>query len=62
MTVSREPGHSLDQVGLHNVASVYWNPTTPHLYEEVVKRNDMIMGVIRQRPIEGLVEFHKDTI
>jgi phosphoenolpyruvate carboxykinase (ATP) len=40
MTVSREPGHSLDQVGLHNVASVYWNPSTPHLYEEVVKRNE----------------------
>lgn len=40
MTVSREPGHSLDQVGLHNVASVYWNPTTPQLYEEVVKRNE----------------------
>jgi len=29
---------------------------------EVIQRNDMILGVIRQRPIEGLVEFHKDTI
>jgi len=28
----------------------------------VVERNDLILGVIRQRPIEGLVEFHKSTI
>jgi len=28
----------------------------------VLKRNDLIVGVIRQRPIEGLVEFHKDNI
>jgi phosphoenolpyruvate carboxykinase (ATP) len=40
MTVDREPGHSLDQVGLHNVARVYWNPSTPHLYEEVVQRRE----------------------
>jgi phosphoenolpyruvate carboxykinase (ATP) len=40
MTVTQEPGHSLDQVGLHNVAAVYWNPTTPHLYEEIIKRNE----------------------
>ncbi len=25
----------------------------------VLERNDLIVGVIRQRPIEGLVEFHK---
>jgi N-acetylglucosamine kinase-like BadF-type ATPase len=29
---------------------------------EVLKRNDLIVGVIRQRPIEGLVEFHRDTM
>ncbi|EAR01071.1 hypothetical protein [Maribacter sp. HTCC2170] len=29
---------------------------------EVLKRNDLIVGVIRQRPIEGLMEFHRDTI
>ena len=40
MTVTGAPGHSLDRVGLHNVARVYWNPTTPHLYEEVVKRHE----------------------
>jgi len=28
----------------------------------VIERNDLILGVIRQRPIEGLVEFHKSTI
>ncbi len=28
----------------------------------VLERNDLIVGVIRQRPIEGLVEFHKETI
>lgn len=27
-----------------------------------MERNDMVLGVIRQRPIEGLVEFHKDSI
>lgn len=28
----------------------------------VIERNDLILGVIRQRPIEGLVEFHRGTI
>lgn len=28
----------------------------------VLKRNDLIVGVIRQRPIEGLMEFHRDTL
>jgi len=28
----------------------------------VVERNDLVLGVIRQRPIDGLVEFHKSTI
>ena len=27
-----------------------------------IERNDLILGVIRRRPIEGLVEFHKETI
>ena len=40
MTVTREPGHSLDQVGLHNVSQDYWNPSTPQLYEEVVQRRE----------------------
>ncbi|WP_222983907.1 N-acetylglucosamine kinase [Flagellimonas meishanensis] len=28
----------------------------------VLERNDLILGVIRQRPIDGLVEFHRETI
>lgn len=28
----------------------------------VIERNDLVLGVIRQRPIEGLLEFHKETI
>jgi hypothetical protein len=27
-----------------------------------LERNDLILGVIRRRPIEGLVEFHQETI
>ena len=30
--------------------------------ETVIRNNDLILGVIRQRPIDGLVEFHKSTI
>ncbi len=28
----------------------------------ILERNDLIPGVIRQRPIEGLVEFHRETL
>ena len=28
----------------------------------VMERNDLRLGVIRQKPIEGLVEFHRETI
>ncbi len=28
----------------------------------VIERNDLILGVIRRRPIEGLMEFHTQTI
>ena len=40
MTVSAPPSTSLDYVGLHNVGQVFWNPTTPQLYEEVVQRRE----------------------
>jgi len=36
-----------------------------YLKEELIailERNDLIVGVIRQRPIEGLVEFHKSNL
>ena len=28
----------------------------------VLQRNDLIVGVIRQKPIEGLVEFHRENM
>ena len=28
----------------------------------VLERNDLIVGVIRQKPIEGLMEFHRETL
>ena len=48
------------KVPVHFVGSIAY-----FLREElkaVLERNDLIPGVIRQRPIEGLVEFHKETI
>ncbi len=36
-----QPGtHGLEQHGIKNVGSVYWNPSTPVLYEEVVRRRE----------------------
>ena len=48
------------KVPIHFVGSI-----AHYLKEELVtvlERNDLIVGVIRQRPIDGLVEFHKETI
>jgi len=48
------------KVPVHFVGSI-----AHYLKEElqaVIERNDLILGVIRQRPIDGLVEFHKQTI
>ena len=48
------------KVPVHFVGSIAY-----YLQEElkaVVERNDLVLGVIRQRPIEGLVEFHRETI
>lgn len=33
-----------------------------HELTAVLERNDLIVGVIRQRPIEGLMEFHRETL
>ncbi|MEM6864531.1 MAG: N-acetylglucosamine kinase [Bacteroidota bacterium] len=48
------------KVPIHFVGSI------AHFLQEelitVLERNDLIPGVIRQRPIDGLVEFHKKTI
>ena len=48
------------KVPIHFVGSIAF-----YLQEElkaVVERNDLVLGQIRQRPIDGLVEFHKQTI
>lgn len=48
------------KVPVHFVGSIAY-----FLREEltaVLERNDLVPGVIRQRPIEGLVEFHAQTI
>ena len=48
------------KVPIHFVGSIAY-----YLKDEltaVLERNDLIVGVIRQRPIDGLVEFHKETI
>ena len=34
------PSKSLQTAGLHNLGQVYWNPTTAHLYEELVQRRE----------------------
>jgi len=48
------------KVPIHFVGSI------AHFLQEelsaVIERNDLILGVIRRRPIDGLVEFHKHTI
>ena len=48
------------KVPIHFVGSI------AHFLKEelimVLERNDLIPGVIRQRPIEGLVEFHRETL
>lgn len=48
------------KVPIHFVGSIAY-----FLSEEltaVLERNDLIMGVIRRKPIEGLVAFHRETI
>ncbi len=48
------------KVPVHFVGSIAY-----FLREEltrVLERNDLIVGVIRQRPIDGLVEFHRHSI
>ncbi|MBT8234614.1 MAG: N-acetylglucosamine kinase [Bacteroidia bacterium] len=48
------------KVPIHFVGSIAY-----YLKDEltqVIERNDLVLGVIRQRPIEGLMEFHRETI
>lgn len=48
------------KVPVHFVGSIAY-----YLQEElkaVIERNDLVLGVIRQRPIDGLMEFHRETL
>lgn len=48
------------KVPIHFVGSISF-----YLQEElkaVIERNDLILGQIRQRPIDGLMEFHRETL
>jgi len=44
--------HGLEAVGIENPERVYWNPTTPALYEHAVRRHE---GLIAQ---DGPIVFH----
>ncbi len=48
------------KVPIHFVGSIAYFLTEE--LNAVIARNDLVMGVIRRRPIEGLVEFHRETI
>jgi len=48
------------KVPIHFVGSIAF-----YLQEElkaVIERNDLVLGLIRQRPIDGLMEFHRETL
>lgn len=36
---------TLEELGLHNLGNVYWNATTPQLYEEVIHRHEAISPI-----------------
>jgi phosphoenolpyruvate carboxykinase (ATP) len=38
------PDHQLDQIGLHHLGLVYWNRSTPELYEHAIRRYEAQMG------------------
>ncbi|MBW1722477.1 MAG: phosphoenolpyruvate carboxykinase (ATP) [Deltaproteobacteria bacterium] len=40
MTDQRNVRDELEAIGFKNVGNVYWNATTPHLYEEIVRRRE----------------------
>ena len=48
------------KVPIHFVGSI------AHFLKEeiatIIERNDLILGVIRRRPIDGLVEFHQNNV
>ncbi len=36
----KRTSYGLDNYGIKNPATVYWNLTTPELYEEIARRNE----------------------
>lgn len=38
--ISQGDSKTLEELGLHHLGQVFWNATTPHLYEEVVHRHE----------------------
>ena len=46
----KNTSYDLDNYGIKDPARVYWNLTTPELYEEIARRNEGVLsnhGVIR---------------
>ncbi|MBZ0265179.1 phosphoenolpyruvate carboxykinase (ATP) [bacterium] len=39
-TLQTADAHGLAEIGLTHLGNVYWNPTTPYLYEQVVRRRE----------------------
>jgi phosphoenolpyruvate carboxykinase (ATP) len=40
----REPRYGLDHHGIKNVGNVYWNLSTPELYEQIIRRREGVMA------------------
>jgi phosphoenolpyruvate carboxykinase (ATP) len=41
---NRQAHYGLENHGIKNVGRVYWNPPTPVLYEEIVRRREGVMA------------------
>lgn len=42
--ISSGSSKTLEQLGLTNLGNIYWNATTPQLYEEIVKRHEGVIA------------------
>ena len=43
-TVQDQEKHKLDEINLINLGNVYWNPSTPMLYEQIIQRREGYVG------------------
>ncbi len=41
---NRTPQYGLEHHGIKNAGNIYWNLTTPELYEEVVRRREGVIA------------------